>query len=225
MTVVLLFQACSALVDTCIQYGYDGYVMEVLNPIYDHIVSSWSGVVHLLRTMDKMMKERTGRSNIVLVLPPFDFITEKMIDEIEPYVHHFMMMSYDYSSPNLPGPLAPLEWTGSVIKRLGSRTIHKMLIGIPFYGRDYIKGALSDVVVGPKYYDILKSNDNMRIIYDKKHVEHVHQYTSANGQQHLMYYPSLMFINKRLELASSLGAGGIGIWEIGQGLEYFFDLL
>lgn len=97
-----------------------------------------------------------------------------------------------------------------------------MLLGLNFYGNDYALPAGGGPIVGHEYLSLLKKHDPV-LIWDKKVKEHVFSYT-VGTEEHEVYYPSRDSIHKRLDLALKYGLG-ISIWEIGQGLDYFYDLL
>lgn len=49
------------------------------------------------------------------------------------------------------------------------------------------------------------------------------RYSMPGTGARVVYYPSLAFLQRRLELAEELGVG-VFVWEAGQGLDYFWDL-
>lgn len=58
-------------------------------------------------------------------------------------VDGFSLMTYDFSGPHNPGPNAPLKWIDSTLQLLlgtnkNSALASKILLGINFYGNDFI---------------------------------------------------------------------------------------
>lgn len=86
-----------------------------------------------------------------------------------------------------------------------------------------ISGLGGGPVVGREYLSLLEQH-SPQLHWEKNSAEHFFLYIDNQNIKHVVFYPSLMSIAMRLQEAISWGAG-ISIWEIGQGLEYFFDIL
>ena len=96
------------------------------------------------------------------------------------------------------------------------------MVGLNFYGNDFVPPAGGGQIVGHQYVDILQQH-RPRLQWDNKSAEHVAEYISQ-GERHIVYYPTPWSIKQRLDLATEHGVG-VSIWELGQGLNMFMDLL
>ncbi|GAB2217422.1 hypothetical protein Drorol1_Dr00000609 [Drosera rotundifolia] len=233
------------IVRECKDMNYDGIVLESWSRWAAHGVlhdaamrnTALSFVKQLGETLHNATSD-TGISKhlqlVYVIGPPhseklqeFDFGPDDL-RTLSEVVDGFSLMTYDFSNPYSPGPNAPLKWIKTTVQLiLGSACkglARKIFVGINFYGYDYLlEGGGAEAVTGRDYLSLLKRH-NPSIKWEKNSAEHFFLYHDNQQRQHAVFYPSLLSISKRLEEARSWGAG-ISIWEIGQGLDYFFDLL
>ncbi len=131
---------------------------------------------------------------------------------------------------------------------------NQVLMGLNYYGYKYTPNSKEHAVpvLGHEYVGMLKQH-NPRITLDAESQEHVvrvhsigrsidrsicglegcvecthmHPHTmcwSTDGEATTWWYPTLHSISLRLQLAARYNAG-LAIWELGQGLDYWMDLL
>jgi chitinase domain-containing protein 1 len=97
----------------------------------------------------------TGPPQLVFVIPPPGnpkdpaTFTSSDMTFLSDSVDGFSLMTYDYSAPQSPGPNAPLAWVKQCLHQLFPKSTQyaaavtsslrsKMLMGMNFYGNDYI---------------------------------------------------------------------------------------
>ncbi|TMW62492.1 hypothetical protein Poli38472_005110 [Pythium oligandrum] len=198
------------LVKLARERALDGFVFEI--PIIPGTMDMLLRVGEALQDADKLLLLVLTRSSNEGALP----VTHEMLIDLLPVVHRFTMNAYDY---HLPGPNAPLDWIESTLEHFTDNEKPKILMGIPFYGYDG-----HDAIVGSSFAQTLKTHAGSRLQWDGSAHECLYRYTGDDEQRHVVYYPCLQFLADRLQLFQDHGVG-VAVWELGQGLEYFYDLL
>ncbi|KAG7398061.1 Chitinase domain-containing protein 1 [Phytophthora boehmeriae] len=193
------------------KHGFDGMVFEI--PVM-------AGTVDMLQHMGRAFQEAQKLLILVLTKSSNDgelAVTHEIFADLAPLVHRFSMNAYDF---RMPGPNAPYSWLKATLEKMLPLEREKILLGIPFYGYDN-----NDAIIGRTYTESLEENDVAKIRWDAAAHECQHVYTSANtGSRHVVYYPCLQFLQDRLALYQEFEVG-VAIWELGQGLDFFYDLL
>ncbi|XP_053672316.1 chitinase domain-containing protein 1 [Anopheles nili] len=216
------------LLATVRKHRFDGIVLEVWSQLAARVEDNF-----LVGLVEEICNTLTGASyDCILVIPParketYDLFSRKHFEALVPSVTAFSLMTYDFSSVQRPGANAPLYWVRNAVLHIcpdsadGLREKRaKILVGLNMYGSDFTPNG-GQPIVAHEYLALLKHLKG-HLTYDEHDVENFFEVKTSNGR-HMVFYPTLFSIDERLKLARELGTG-ISIWELGQGLDYFYDL-
>ncbi|KAM9975115.1 hypothetical protein ACTFIW_008590 [Dictyostelium discoideum] len=213
-----------SLVSTVKKNNYDGLVIEGIVHINKQLRDPF--LISLSEKLHSIGKE------IILVIYPFRQKGQETgfgandFELLSNHIDGISLMTYDFGPSG--GMNAPKVWVEDNLKFLlpngENKNSKKIFMGIPFYGYKIGENDQSDAIVGSEFISILKQNKSKKLKFDQNTHEHIFTYKNKKNQQVSITYPSLLFIEDRIQLANKYKVS-ISIWEIGQGLDYFMDLL
>jgi len=137
-------------------------------------------------------------------------------------VDYLNIMTYDcYTST--PGAISPISWTKNVLNYAKGQGLDmsKVLLGIPYYGRDWTKTGdttYSHQSVGLASATSIAASNNATVQRDTSNGDTVgipyFTYTDKESAQHTVYYDDLASWDAKLGLLDTYGLGGIGSWSL-----------
>ncbi|CAB3402365.1 unnamed protein product [Caenorhabditis bovis] len=205
---------------------FDGIVVEFyLQAIM--VENSMEAKLYIIETMEEIADIFHKRNlEVIFTVPqplfptrsPSMIIEPQEFREIAQFADYVQVMTYDYNGDERAG-VSPYNWFKECISYLGKGgKSEKLLSGINWYGYEYTTRNVQPII-GKKFLDILSMFQDLEFSFDEHEIEHI-----LSTPESIIYYPSLTSLEARMKFAREK-TGGIAIWDYGQGLDYFTNLL
>lgn len=226
--------------------GYDGATLEV---IYTAQMTS------LIKKLGNALHQKGKEMVLVIpahhdARQPSPFSHDNL-QQLQDHVDLFSLNAYDHaSSLGQEAGNAPIDWTIDILDALfgvpdqdkddpwndlaaidtrskedSSRQLSirsKVLLGINFYGHTLTKDSVLNTITASEYTSLLEFSLitlPMHVTWDAQKAEH-----RLDAKLWSIWYPTLLSLLYRVDLAREYGIG-LSIWDAGQGLDHFWDVL
>jgi spore germination protein YaaH/putative cell wall-binding protein len=212
-----LVNQLAAMVQTT---GADGVVID-----FEYLSTSTGP--YLTKFMQALSAQLHAQNKLVIEAVPSrtsatDWYSVFNYHDLAQSVDYLNIMTYDYST-SAPGAIAPIAWMKNVLTFAQSQGLDmsKVLLGIPYYGRDWTKtgdttysansvGLADATSIAATYSAVIQrdtsNGDPVGIPY--------FTYTDKTNAQHTVYFDDLQSWEAKLGLLDSYGLGGIGSWSL-----------
>lgn len=223
------------IVDEVQARNYDGATLEV------PYTAKMTVLIHALGKALHALEK-----TLVLVIPANHggnmrpAFTASDLRDLAPSVDYFSLNAYDH--PSVPGaesaPIAPLDWTREILTDLtatdpfespfdddedeAGSVSHKILLGLHFYGMTRTSDGTINTIRREEYLSLLefsRAGLPLEPVWLDTEAEQVWR---SNLWE--ITFPTVLSLLHRVELAREFGVG-ISLWEAGQGLDTFWDVL
>ncbi|KAI6224263.1 Chitinase domain-containing protein 1 [Aphelenchoides fujianensis] len=206
---------------------FDGMVFEFWLQVL--VATRGQGSQYLIE-MTEMFSRRLKRKNLLFIVPltppvrtiEFDgksFLPPEYVGRLIEAVDYLNLMTYDYSGGEVGG-ISPIQWIQTNVHLFLAQNpefASKLLVGLNYYG--HCVGDISDTIMGGRFVELLKE-DGKRLYWDDRVKESVLVWGNSR-----CWFPTRRSLESRLQLVEEEKLGGVGIWELGQGLDSFTSLL
>jgi len=200
--------------------GADGVVID-----FEYMSDSSSP--YLTKFMQTLYTTLHAQNKLVIEAVPSrtssgDWYTQFNYHDLAQYVDYLNIMTYDYST-SAPGAIAPISWMKKVLNFAQSQSVNmnKVLLGIPYYGRDWTK--TGDATYSPQSVELSSAtntaaSNHATILRDTSNGDTAgipyYTYTDMALSQHTVYFDDTTSWEAKLNLLDTYGLGGIGSWSL-----------
>lgn len=143
-------------------------------------------------------------------------------EKLAEIVDYIIIMTYDqhYSGSPTPGSVAGLQWTEEGVREFLSYGIprDKLIMGIPFYVREWKLDANGNIVANKAVYlksipDLIREK-KAKLTWDGRFNQYKVEYTQ-DGYTQVFWLEDERTIKARLEIAKKYDLAGVAFWRLG----------
>lgn len=203
------------------EYGFDGFFLEF--PSYLVRPSLIEATAHLVKDLRSSIPSSIKLFGDIQSDDKFHYNrmgAHGAIFRLLKTLNYAFISVYELGMVNSVSTIRAIESLRTWTDQMG--LTKKVIVGLPLFGFDFISSRPRHIY-GLEFVDMM-NRSHIISEWDVIDMEHKAKFTDARGH-HIVCYPTLKFLYERYEKIVSDGFGGFGLWELAQGLPYFFDLL